>query len=437
MRQLIMFFLSLFSLTLCAQKAEFKVMTYNLMYYKYNGLPCAQPLTPSEKDAAFKTVFKATQPDILCVNEIVAFADNSAARSVLSNVINTDGEQDYTSAEYSNNGSSTITNMLFYDSTRFALKSQSAVTHALNNLSLVRVIDLYRLYYKDPGLKLGADTVFFTVVVAHLKAGNTSSDASERQMAAEALMAHLSNSVTDKNVIFCGDFNVYTSSESAYQELINYTVSHERFVDPVSQNGSWHNNSNFAAYHTQSTHSSSSNCYYSSGGMDDRFDFILMSKGIENSSDKMNFKFNSYRTIGNDGAHFNQSINAGTNTSVTPAMADALYEFSDHLPVVASFEVELSGIGLAENRMNSNDIRYNSPFANELILSRKQVLNQPLSVMVTSITGKVVLHTRLQGNETELRVNTSTWNNGIYLLSFADDQGQVITKKIIRESYGQ
>ena len=36
------------------------------------------------------------------------------------------------------------------------------------------------------------------------------------------------------------------------------------------------------------------------------------------------------------------SINSGTNTSVSPEVADALYEASDHLPVLAEFNTIIS-----------------------------------------------------------------------------------------------
>ena len=72
------------------------------------------------------------------------------------------------------------------------------------------------MYYKDPGLKLGADTNFFTIVTGHLKAGNSASDKLDRERAMDAVMNHLTLNVSDKNVILCGDMNTYTSSEGAY-----------------------------------------------------------------------------------------------------------------------------------------------------------------------------------------------------------------------------
>ena len=57
---------------------------------------------------------------------------------------------------------------------------------------------------------------------------------------------------------------------------------------------------------------------------------ILVSEG-------MNIIENTYFAFGNDGNHFNQSINYNTNGAVRQEMSDALYYASDHLPVCVDF----------------------------------------------------------------------------------------------------
>ncbi len=431
MRKVYLIIISILSVGLSAQQQDFKLMTYNLMYYKVPdaNAPCTQGITATAKDQAFKTVFKAINPNILCVNEIVAFTDNSGARSVLNNVINTDGETRFASAAFSNATGSSIANMMFYDTTLFVLHSQFALANNLNNQSLVRVIDFYRMYYKDPGLKLGADTNFFTIVTGHLKAGNTTSDKTDRERAMDAVMNHLTQNVSDKNVIFCGDMNTYTSSEGAYQNAVNYTVASERFVDPGAA-GSWNNNNSYAGLHTQSTHSSGSGCF-SGGGLDDRFDLILHSSSVSTGAEGIKYKFNTMKAIGNDGAHFNQSINAGTNGVVSQAVANALYNFSDHLPVVAEYEITPSGIGL--NEVSAKDaLSMNNPFGNELTLNRKRPSTSNYDIFICDITGKPVYRGKMDGGEQQITIATQEWNKGIYLIKISDKRGVVVTKKIVK-----
>lgn len=412
---------------LAAQTAEFKVMTYNLLFYKDASAPCTSTLSFAQKDQAFKTVFKAISPDIMCVNELVGFADNSGANSILTNVINTDGEVNFTSAGYSNNTFSSITNMLFYDSTLFGLDGQDYILNTLNNRSLVRVIDFYRLFYKDPALQLGADTVFLTVVAAHLKAGSGTSNSNEREDAMQAAMDYLSLNVADDNVIFTGDLNLYSSTEGAYQELVNYSVASERFVDPGVA-GSWHNNSTYAVLHTQSTHSFSSGCY-SSGGMDDRFDFILNSQAIANGTADVAYKINSMKAIGNDGAHFNQSINSGTNSAVGSVIADALYDFSDHLPVVSEYQINLSDIGLDDNPLS--EIQVINPFGDFIMINNPFSI-QHLNYSLYDLAGRLVQPTLTMSHSYSVEINTRQLAQGVYLLSIGDDRGNVRVEKLVK-----
>jgi hypothetical protein len=71
-------------------------------------------------------------------------------------------------------------------------------------------------------------------------------------------------------------------------------------------------------------------------GCDDRFDFIIFSQSIEDG-DRMNYMADSTWPEGNDGLHYNDSINRFPNLFVSQQMADAIHYASDHLPVIARF----------------------------------------------------------------------------------------------------
>jgi hypothetical protein len=106
------------------------------------------------------------------------------------------------------------------------------------------------------------------------------------------------------------------------------------FIDPLSLSGTF-NQSSFAQYHTQSPRTRSFGGG-ATGGMDDRFDMILISQSI---SDVNNITYINGSTVayGNDGNHYNDSINKPPNTAVGQQIADALHYASDHLPVLATF----------------------------------------------------------------------------------------------------
>jgi hypothetical protein len=78
--------------------------------------------------------------------------------------------------------------------------------------------------------------------------------------------------------------------------------------------------------------------------MDDRFDFQFVSS---NMIDQAGFSIitNTYRPFGNDGNHYNISINDGDN-SYFPGdidrgntLADALWSASDHLPLIVDYQI--------------------------------------------------------------------------------------------------
>ena len=88
----------------------------------------------------------------------------------------------------------------------------------------------------------------------------------------------------------------------------------------------------YTLYHTQSPRTSQFGGG-ASGGMDDRFDYILFSDSLMQSNRTFVLK-ETYKAIGNDGNHYDKAINIAPNTAVTQEIADALHDASDHLPVV-------------------------------------------------------------------------------------------------------
>lgn len=398
------------------------------MWYRAGNPPCTQSQTASQRDTELKTILGYTNPDIFIANELGSSPSNA---SFLKDFIFNENSDRYLSANYSNNGFSSLTNMLFYDSAKVALLGQDFIDKDLSSNNLVRGIDVYKLYYRDPKLSIGADTVYFTILAAHLKAGSTNNDALDRLDATEAIMEYLENHHNVNNVILAGDFNIQANSEPAFQELVNYSDPSENFFDPINQLGGWNNNANYAPYHTQSTHGSSSGCY-SGGGLDDRYDLILISEEIKDGTEKVKYVLNSYQAVGQDGNHFNQSVNSGTNSSVPATIADALYDLSDHLPVRMEIDITKSNIGIDEAEKSLELLRHNNPFDQQLNLFFASNLQEKVEVQILTLTGKVVRKLTLEVGSKEFSINTNTLSKGIYLLNLETDGGENVVKKIIK-----
>ena len=175
------------------------------------------------------------------------------------------------------------------------------------------------------------------VYSSHLKASNTSADAAERNSGATALRAN-ANALGVQHVLFCGDYNLYGSTEAAYQTMIAAGVA--QAVDPLG-NANW-NSAAGAVKHTQSPRDVSGALV--GGGVDDRFDFQFSTAELHDG-DGLSLIPGTYRTLGNDGQHYDLAINAGNNfyfpgqLARSNALADLLFDASDHLPVVADYQV--------------------------------------------------------------------------------------------------
>ena len=110
--------------------------------------------------------------------------------------------------------------------------------------------------------------------------------------------------------------------------------------DPINRPGTWHNRSSFRSTHTQSPYDPAFNDpTLIAGGLDDRFDFQLAS-GEMLDDEGLAYISGTYRAFGNNGSHsLNDSVNDPSNTAQPANVLNALASVSDHLPVVADYQL--------------------------------------------------------------------------------------------------
>lgn len=274
--------------------------------------------TPSSRVAAIGTVLDEIMPTILVTHEMTGLAgalrfQNDVLQFVDSR-LNLGSFIDGPDSD----------NAIYVDTTRISVISHSVIKTDFRNI--------------DGWLVVIYPTIDTLIVVGScLKSGDDS--ASRSQRAAEAINIHLFCKAFDGvyPYIVAGNLNVYSSAEPAYQTLIANEPG--QLVDPINRPGAWHNNDAYADIHTQATHDTASSSFIS-GGLDDRFDFVLFSPSLI-----ARYAQGSYTTFGNDARHFNKSINAEpANTAVTQEVAHALYNASDHLPVFLDLNMQVTGV---------------------------------------------------------------------------------------------
>lgn len=285
---------------LCQSEDTLRVVTLNLLNFPANN--------GANRAASFRTTLSALQPDIVSACELVSAA---GADTFLTLALDTTR---YARAPFHDGPDSD--NMLFYRSDRLRLDSVVTIPTDLRDFTLYTLSSL-----------CGHRTPPITICTGHLKSGSTNADEDRRALEVQALLDSLGGSLAERFLLFCGDFNLYTSDEPAWQALVQDSL----FVDPLNAPGDWHDNPDFAAIHTQSTRLNAFGGG-ASGGLDDRFDFILPS-GRFFRGGEWKYADSSYSAFGNDGNHLNRAINDGENAVVSAEVADALYRESDHLPV--------------------------------------------------------------------------------------------------------
>jgi endonuclease/exonuclease/phosphatase family metal-dependent hydrolase len=398
-----------------------KVMSYNLLNYGNVTSYCTTSNNNmSAKNGYIATIVDYVQPDILAVVEMGS-ADFAHQR-LLDSALNVNGGIQYVKAQKVNTAGSSILSLVYYNSQKFGLAASVSLQ------STVRDVVLFRLYYKSPNLAITKDTAFINCIVAHLKAGNTTSSKTTRTQMVNQALGYLSAHYPADNYLFMGDLNLYSSNEGAYQALLNYSNTAYRFYDPINTPGSWNNNSGYAAVHTQSTHSSSNGCA-SGGGLDDRFDFILISDAIKSNTKHISYVSNSYKAIGNDGKHFNKSINSGTNNSVPANVLNALYNNSDHLPVVLELDLDNTIAGLSDVEKESGlRVYFENPVQESVLnlyVNSKQ--QQNVRVELYDISGRLMAQkqTCIGGNST-ISFDLSAMAAGLYFVRIRDEKQKLL-----------
>lgn len=183
------------------------------------------------------------------------------------------------------------------------------------------------------------------VYSSHYKSSDGSTEAARRNVEAQQVRANADALGAGKNIIYAGDFNIYRSSEPMWATLT--AAGNGQAFDPVNRVGSWHDSASFLDVHTQAPATSGS---LVTGGVDDRFDWQMITSALRDN-EGLSYIAGSYHAFGNTGTHqLNGAITTGSaavlaarlpgyTTAQATAVLNALTTASDHLPVVADYQL--------------------------------------------------------------------------------------------------
>lgn len=202
-----------------------------------------------------------------------------------------------------------------------------------------------RYQFRPVGYDSAAD---FYTYNSHFKASNDSTSRNRRGVEAGEIRANADALGEGVRAIYAGDYNFYSSSEPGFQNFTSEGVG--QAFDPVDRVGSWSNNRSFLDVHTQSPVTTRRFGGQVTGGMDDRFDFQLVT-GALMSGRGFAYIPGSYWAFGNTGTHQldgeitmgdTEALRAylpGYSAAQASSVLSAITESSDHLPVVADYQV--------------------------------------------------------------------------------------------------
>ena len=159
--------------------------------------------------------------------------------------------------------------------------------------------------------------------------------------------------------------------------------------------------------------------------MDDRFDFIFVSEDILSGNDGVMYVENTYVAEGQDGNHYNQSINNGTNTAVSADIANALYYMSDHLPV--SMTIMLGGT-VGYNVLNTDNIKIIYQVQNK-VLELKNLSTHGL-ISVFDMSGSCLKQIKIKGQNSST-LDLSNLDSGMYIAHLVLENNSISYKFVI------
>ena len=290
-----------------------RLVNYNVTNYPAVLLAQRQP--------HFRTVLAPLGADVVACQE---FQSQAGVDSFLNNVLNVIEPGQWAAPPFVN-GNDTD-NALFYKPSK--VQYLGMWTFYPNPANLLRLVNCYRLKPVD----YSAATAEIRIYSQHLKASSGSTNVAQRLAEATGIRDSMNAMPSGTQAILLGDFNIYTTTEGAFQKFLEYQADNDgRLYDPLGLSGTF-NQSLFAPYHTQCPClTCPAGSGFSGGGLDDRFDMFLPTYNM-NDGEGLDLLVATYKPVGNDGLHYNLNINDPPTIPEGAAYANALWNANDHLP---------------------------------------------------------------------------------------------------------
>ncbi len=321
-----------------------RIIDYNLLNYPGS--------TGSARAPYYRTVLASLDADVIVSQEV----NTGGPTQFLNEVLEVMDPGEWATVPFIDGNDTDAA--LFYKPAKVQFLGQGAFYP--NPANPLRYVHTYRL------LPVGytSAAAVLRIYTAHLKA----STGYESQRLAECIGIRDSMNAmpAGSRAFLCGDLNFYTqAAEPGYARLLETQANNTGRLYDMLPAGAWHDGASFAPYHTQST-CKDGTCASgaATGGMDDRFDFILPTYSL-GTGQGLSVIPGTCVAVGNDGLHLNNDI---TDAPIIPegsAYATALQLCSDHLPV--RLDLQLPAQILAASDLAFGAVIVGAPTPTELL----------------------------------------------------------------------
>ena len=330
--------LLLWTLGSAAVHAQLRIVTWNTYQSPSSGAPEEIP----EMESVLQAIGDQTRPGFSRTLDVLLLQEQATNFSTTDRILNllngTNGPGGYARGTLTPvGGVNDIMQTVIYRTNSVQLVAETQASTINTNSGGTRATMRYQ--FRPNGYDSAAD---FYVYNSHLRPSDSTTDANRRGVEVSEVRTNADTLGQGAHLIYVGDMNFYRTNDAGWIAFTNAGAG--QAFDPINAVGNWNNNPDFMAVHTQNPRSA----------MDDRFDFQLVTSEV---LDGRGFAYitNSYWAFGNTGSHvFDQAINtgnavAGLNAVLTNYSAaqisnvfNALISLSDHLPVVADYQLPAS-----------------------------------------------------------------------------------------------
>ena len=394
---------------------DIKVMSYNLLIYPQGEMV--------NRIDTLSDILEFYEPDLLLVQELKSEEGLDNIAQELNALFGNYKAGTYVPQISNPANSWRLQQNLVYNENVFELVSEQVIETPYRDVNYLQL----RILSEDGT----PSTELLHTYNTHLKSSQGSTNEQLRLSMVEVLVDHIALLPPESNIIVAGDFNVYYGGEPAYELLLNANGTNT-LHDPIDMPGWAGSNFPNTEIFTQSTRLSSLSDG-SGGGVDDRFDFILLSDQLMNPNAKVAYQAESYLALGNNGTCYNQDLlDCSTVNNVPFEILRSLYHMSDHLPIVLSLDVnDLVSTNQLPPSLENQLIEIDpnpSNFQVDLIWNG---IN-PIDIRIVNLQGKLMLAQKILERKTTIFVNDLP--QGLYIVQAMNKEVGVVdvTKLLIQ-----